>query len=79
MRKLPLASLIALPLAMGAKGDGCAANSTSPAPDVRGTWGITYDDRIGVEVKIGGAVYDAELGAANGSVSGSTRTAVVSL
>lgn len=58
-----------LPLAMGAQGDGCAANSTSPAPDVRGTWGIEYDDRIGVEIKIGGAVYDAELGAAGGSVT----------
>ena len=45
----------------------CAAGSTSPAPDVRGTWGITYDDTIGVEVKIGGAVYNAELGAAGGS------------
>lgn len=59
----------ALPFVMGAKGDGCAAGSTSPAPDVRGTWGITYDDTIGVEVKIGGAVYDAELGAAGGQVT----------
>lgn len=51
---------------MAAKGDGCAANSTSPAPDVRGTWDIAYDNQIGVEVTIGGAVYDAELGAAGG-------------
>ncbi len=58
-----------LPLAMGAQGDGCAANSTSAAPDVRGTWAIDYDDMIGVEVKIGGAVYNAELGAAGGSVT----------
>lgn len=56
-----------LPFMMGAQGDGCAAGSQSPAPDVRGTWAITYDDTIGVEVKIGGAVYDAELGAAGGS------------
>jgi hypothetical protein len=56
-----------LPLAMGAQGDGCAAGSTSPAPDVRGTWNVAYDDMIGVEVKIGGAVYNAELGAAGGS------------
>ena len=43
-------ALVALPvpLLMGAQGDGCAANSTSPAPDVRGTWGITYDDTIGL-------------------------------
>src|SRR5512138_638278 len=59
----------ALPLMMGAQGDGCAAGSTSPAPDVRGTWGITYDDTIGVEVKIGGAVYNAELGAAGGQLT----------
>jgi hypothetical protein len=60
---------ISLPFIMGAQGDGCAAASTSPAPDVRGTWGIEYDDQIGVEVKIGGAVYTAELGAAGGSVT----------
>ncbi len=57
----------ALPFVMGAQGDGCAANSTSPAPDVRGTWGIAYDDTIGIEVKIGGAVYHSELGAGGGS------------
>ncbi len=56
-----------LPFVMGAQGDGCAAQSQSPAPDVRGTWGITYDDTIGVEVKIGGAHYNAELGAGGGS------------
>ena len=69
MTKLSLAYLMipVLPFVMGAQGDGCAAGSTSPAPDVRGTWGITYDDTIGVEVKIGGAVYNAELGAAGGS------------
>src|SRR3954462_12523827 len=69
MRNLGLAYLMipVLPLAMGAQGDGCAAGSTSPAPDVRGTWAITYDNTIGVEVKIGGAVYDAELGAGGGS------------
>jgi hypothetical protein len=69
MRSLNLAFLMipVLPLVMGAQGDGCAAGSTSPAPDVRGTWNVTYDDTIGVEVKIGGAVYTAELGAAGGS------------
>ena len=49
-----------LPMIMGAQGDGCAAGSTSPAPDVRGTWSIVYDDMIGIEVSIGGAVYNAE-------------------
>lgn len=69
--KLLLATLTAsmLPLVMGAQGDGCAAGSTSPAPDVRGTWAIAYDDTIGVEVKIGGAIYNAELGAGGGSVT----------
>jgi hypothetical protein len=57
----------ALPLVMGAQGDGCAAGSTSPAPDVRGTWGITDEDTIGVEVTLGGAHYSAELGAGGGS------------
>ncbi|HEU0031679.1 MAG TPA: hypothetical protein VFQ53_13660 [Kofleriaceae bacterium] len=64
-----LLALPALPFVMGAQGDGCAAASTSPAPDVRGTWAVDYDDTIGVEVKIGGAVYTAELGAAGGSVT----------
>ncbi len=51
---------------MGAQGDGCAAGSTSPAPDVRGTWSVTYDDTIGIEVNIGGAVYDAQLPSGGG-------------
>ncbi len=64
-----LASLLALPLPLlaGAQGDGCAAGSRSPAPDVRGTWDVEYDDTIGIEVKIGGAVYDSELGANGGT------------
>ena len=35
-------------------------------------WGIQYDDTIGVEVKIGGAVYNAELGAAGGTSRSTT-------
>ncbi|NVB81468.1 MAG: hypothetical protein HOV81_23940 [Kofleriaceae bacterium] len=65
--RLALFTLPTLPFVMGAQGDGCAAGSASPAPDVRGTWNIAYDDTIGIEVKIGGAVYNAELGAAGGS------------
>lgn len=56
-------------LLMGAQGDGCAAGSQSPAPDVNGVWDVTYDDRIGVEIAIGGAVYTAELGAQGGVVT----------
>lgn len=64
---LALLSLPALPLMMGAQGDGCAAQSKSPAPDVQGTWSIEYDNTIGVEVKIGGTVYNQELGKGGGS------------
>jgi len=66
---LALIALPLLPMMMGARGDGCAASSTSPAPDVTGTWNIQYDDQIGVEIKIGGAVYNADLGAAGGQVT----------
>ena len=54
-------SLLALPALGGAQGDGCAANSRSPAPDVTGWWDVTYDDRLDVEIRIGGAVYTREL------------------
>lgn len=67
--QLALIAIPSLPSLMGAQGDGCAAGSKSPAPDVRGTWRIDYDDEIGVEVKLGGAVYTAELGAAGGTVT----------
>ena len=71
MKALHLALLAfpSLPALMGAQGDGCAAGSQSPAPDVRGTWSVDYDDTIGVEAKIGGAVYHGELGAAGGTVT----------
>lgn len=68
LRFLPaVLAFSALPLLGGAKGDGCAANSDSPAPDVEGTWDIAYDDTIGVEVKLGGSVYSTELGANGGA------------
>ncbi len=57
-----------LPLAMAAKGDGCASNSKSDAPDVSGTWDMTYDDSLDVTIRIGGEVYDAQLGAAGGII-----------
>lgn len=56
------------PLLTGAKGGGCgAANSRTPAPDVSGDWDIAYDDTLGIEVTVGGAVYTAELGAEGGA------------
>jgi hypothetical protein len=70
LRKLiPVGFALVMPFVMGARGDGCAANSRSPAPDTTGTWGITYDDRIGVEIKIGGAVYTDEIGAQGGVIT----------
>lgn len=70
MRLRVLALLVvALPALGGAGGDGCAAGSTSPAPDVTGTWAITYDDVLDVEIRIGGAVYQETLGIDGGSVT----------
>ena len=66
MLRLAFLTLPTLPFVMGAEGDGCAAGSTSAAPDMRGTWAVTYDDTIGIEVKIGGAVYNAQLGSGGG-------------
>ncbi len=66
-RLFPLVLFIALPLLGGAQGDGCAANSRSPAPDVTGSWDITYDDVLGVKITIGGSVYTTELGAQGGT------------
>lgn len=67
---LVAAVILLAPVLQGAKG-GCggAANSRSPAPEVAGAWVITYEDTLDVEVKIGGAVYAAEVGAAGGEVT----------
>lgn len=56
-----------LPLCLAAKGDGCASNSRSPAPDVSGAWAVQYDDVIDIRVRIGGQSYDGQVGA-NGGV-----------
>ncbi len=64
-----VACLAAVPVLTGAKGDGCAAASQSEAPDVTGEWDIAYESEIGVEIKIGGAVYTATVGAQGGLVT----------
>lgn len=64
-----LALAAASPLLLGAKGDGCATNSRSPAPDVSGQWAITYDNTLDVTIKIGGAVYQEQLGAQGGVIN----------
>jgi hypothetical protein len=56
----------ALPLVMGAKG-GCMYNSKEAAPVVAGTWALTYDDRMEVDVTIGGAVYHQSLPSGGGA------------
>jgi len=43
--------------------------SQDPAPDVRGTWQVTYDDQVQVEVKIGGASYVGTITGSHGTVS----------
>lgn len=62
-------TLCALPLLAGARGDGCAASSRSPAPDVTGWWDVTYDDALSVEITVGGSVYTAETGAQGGAIT----------
>jgi hypothetical protein len=57
-----------LPLTMGAEGDGCASSSQSDAPDVTGEWNVSYDDSLEVTIRIGGEVYDQQLGAAGGVI-----------
>jgi hypothetical protein len=62
-------ALVTVPFAVGAKGDGCAAASKSEAPDVTGDWAIEYESKVGVEIRIGGAVYTSELGPEGGTVT----------
>ena len=41
--------------------------SDEPAPDMRGTWNVQYDDVIDVEVDIGGAVYTGTISSSGGT------------
>lgn len=43
--------------------------STNPAPDMQGQWDVTYDDRISVEIDIGGSVYSGHVTGDSGSIS----------
>ncbi len=66
-----IVALAALCPALGAPGRcGESAKgffSDEPAPDLRGEWDVTYDDVIGVEVDIGGAVYEGTISATGGT------------
>src|SRR3954466_6477658 len=57
------------PARLGARGDGCAAGSTTAAPDLTGTWAITYDDTIDVEITLGGAVTKQTVSATGGMIT----------
>ncbi|MEQ8278751.1 MAG: hypothetical protein RMA76_29635 [Deltaproteobacteria bacterium] len=63
-----LSAVLVTPLLAGAEG-GCggAINSMTDAPSMNGTWDITYDDRLDIEVKLGGAVYTETLPSSGGS------------
>ena len=65
---VPRFLLLALPALGGAQGDGCAASSRSPAPDVTGWWDVAYDDTLDVEIRIGSSVYTRELGPQGGVI-----------
>lgn len=66
---MTMTCLSVLPMLAGAKGDGCAAASTTEAPDVTGAWAIEYEDQIGVEIRIGGAVYSSTVGLEGGAIT----------
>ena len=71
---LVLAATLATPVLMGAKSKGCAASdspvfSTSEAPSMEGTWDVTYDDRLDLEITIGGSTYTEQLGPQGGTVT----------
>ena len=57
-----------LPFAFGFTNCGGAFFSQDEAPDMNGTWDITYADDLTVEIELGGAVYTSELGAQGGTV-----------
>lgn len=64
-----LLSLCGLPLLMGADGGGgCGGtfNSKKPAPDVAGSWAITYGTTMDVKVKVEGTTYTQTLGPTGG-------------
>lgn len=55
------------PMMLGAEGGCGPAFSHTPAPSMAGDWSVAYEDMLGVEITIGGAVYATELGATGGA------------
>lgn len=70
-RRAALLPLCALPFLLGAdNGGGCGSfSSTSPAPNVTGSWAIAYGTTMEVDVKVGGSTYHQSLSPSGGSFS----------
>ena len=73
MGRIGLSFLPLLPFLMGANGNGggCGGSfsSTTPAPNVSGSWAITYGTTMDVKVTIGTSVYVQSLPLGGGSFS----------
>ena len=65
-----VALAVLVPSLGGAKGCGDSpAFSRSAAPDLQGAWSVAYDDMLGVEIHIGGSVYNQTLAPGGGTVT----------
>ncbi len=70
---IALGCLAATTLAMNeTERQGCAATEHTPGeevPDTTGTWSLSYDDTIAVEIALGGSVYNETISAAGGKIA----------
>ncbi|MFT7579078.1 MAG: hypothetical protein ACI9MR_000740 [Myxococcota bacterium] len=70
MKHLALTLLFATFSLLGAADGGCKADNGGPAaPNVEGTWDVVYDDALGVEITLGGSVYNETLDAEGGTLT----------
>jgi hypothetical protein len=66
---LPFVLLLSVPFIMAPGRCGTSAGgffSDLPAPDMRGTWAVTYDDQVSVEIDLGGGAGHTGTVSANG-------------
>lgn len=72
-RRLRLVSvcvgMAAAPLLLGARGGCGGGGDPSDIPDMGGTWSLTFNDDLSVEVDIGGTVYNPTLAAGSSQVT----------
>jgi hypothetical protein len=69
---LMLLSVCGLPFLLGAEGGGgCGGTfgSKEPAPNVSGSWNITYGTTMDVDVKVGGSTYHQSMTSSGGTFS----------